>query len=100
MEALIWQAIHACLDLAYIVGVFGWSYHNSGLVYMELVKNVWWYVSGTLHLGLKFDREVDILDDIVRYIDFNFAESKIDQKSTRRYIFKLTETAIKYLFKL
>lgn len=40
-------------------------------------------MSKTLNLVLKFDREVDTQDDVVRYIDFDFTRTKTNQKSTR-----------------
>lgn len=48
---------------------------------MELIKYVLRYISGTLNLGLKFDREADISDDVVGYTDSDFAGSKTDRKS-------------------
>ena len=67
---------------------------------MELVKHVLQYVSGTLDLSLKFDGEADTLDNVVGYTDSDFAGLKIDQKSTKGYVFILAEAAISHTFKL
>ena len=39
-------------------------------------------------------------DDIVGYINYDFARSKIDWKSTGGYVFMLVRVAISYLSKL
>ncbi len=59
-----------------------------------LVKHFLQYVSGILELGLKFDREADTPDDVIGYIDSDFAGSKPDRKSTRGYVFMLAGAAI------
>ena len=66
---------------------------------MKLLKHVLRYISGTLDLGLKFDREADMLDDVVEYTIFNFAGSKTDRKSTRGYVFIIVEVAINHCSK-
>ena len=70
--------MHFCLDLAYFMRVLSRSCNNDRLVYVELVKHILKYISRTLNLALKFDRKVDIPDDVVGYIDSNFAELNID----------------------
>lgn len=57
------------------------------------------YVSETLDLSLKFDGEVDTLDDIVKYIDSDFARSKTDWKSIGGHIFMLARAVINHLSK-
>ena len=64
------------------------------------MKHILQYISKTLDFGLKFDREANILDDIVKYIDFECAWSKIDRKLTRDYIFMLAGVVISHLFKI
>lgn len=49
---------------------------------------------------MKFDKEVDIPDDVVRYIDLSFARSKPDLKLTEGYVFMLVGAAINHSFKL
>ena len=51
-------------------------------------------------MSLKLNRETDTQDDIVGYIDSNFAESKTDRKSTRGYVFMLARVAISHSSKL
>ena len=73
--AFMRPAMHSCPDLAYSVEVLSRFCSNPGLAHIELVKHVLQYVSGTLHLGLKFDREADTLDDVVRYTDSDYTSS-------------------------
>ena len=98
--AFIWPAMHSCPDLAYSVEVLSRFCSNPGPEHVDLVKHVLRYVSGTLDLGLTFDGEADIPNDMIRYTDSNFAGSKTDQKSTGGYVFMLAGAAISYLSKL
>ncbi len=47
-------------------------------IHVELVKHFLRYVSGTLELGLTFEKEADIQNDMIGYTDSNFARSKTD----------------------
>ena len=100
VRALMWLAIHACPDLAYWVGVLNQFCNNPGHVHLELVKQLLRYVSRILVLSLKFDGEADTPDDVVRYMNSDFARSKTNRKSTGDYIFMIAEAAIHYLSKL
>lgn len=57
------------------------------------------YISKILDLSLKFDKKENISDDVIRYIDFDFAKLKRKKKLTKSYVFMLTEVAISYSFK-
>ncbi len=100
MGALIWPSIHPRPDLTYSVGILRRLCSNSGPTHVQLVKLVLQYVSGTLELGLKSEREADIPDDVIGYTDSDFAGSKPDRKSTEGYIFMLPEAAISHSSKL
>ena len=67
---------------------------------MKLVKHILQYISETLDLNLIFDKEANTSDDVVRYIDSDFPRSKINQKSTRDYVFMLAKAAISHFSKL
>lgn len=82
------------------MGVPSRFYSNPGLTHIELVKHILQYVSDTLELGLRFNEEANILDDVIGYIDSDFARSKIDQESTGRYVFILVRAVISHLSKL
>lgn len=90
----------ACLDLAYLVGVLGWFYKNFGLTHVQQVKHVRQYVSGASGLSLKFNKKVNILDNVVGYTDSDFTELKTYQKITRGYVFIFAGAVISYSFKL
>lgn len=53
-----------------------------------------------MDLGPKFDWETNTLDVVIEYKNFDFAESKINQKSTGNYVFLLAGIAISHLSKL
>lgn len=93
----MWPVIYFYPDLTYSVKVFSWFCSNLRFVYMKLVKYILQYVSGTLKLGLTFDRKADTLDDVIGNIDSNFAKSKTDWKSIKNYIFIPTGVAISSL---
>lgn len=92
--------MYTYLNLTYLMGLFNQFNYNLKPVYMELVKHILRYVSKTLDLNLKFDGKADIPDDVIRYIDSDFAESKIDQKSTKDYIFMVIRAVISHSSKL
>lgn len=50
-------------------------------------------------MSLTFDKELNMLDDIVRYINFKFIKSKIYWKLNEDFNFMLVEAAINYLSK-
>ena len=92
--------MYATSDLAYSLGVLNRFCNYLRPVHVELVKHVLQHVSKTVDLGLKFDKETDIPNNIVRYVNSNFAWSKTDYKSTEDYIFMLLGAAISHLSKL
>lgn len=63
---------------------------------MKLLKYILQYISRTWDLGLKFDKKVDILDNMIGYVDFNIAKSKKNQKLIKGYVFMLAKTAMSY----
>lgn len=99
MGAYTQLAIYAYLDLAYSVRVLSQFCNNPGFVHIELVKYVLQYISETLNLDLKFDKETDIPNDVTKYIDVNFTGSKKDEKLTRCYFFMSIGVVINQLFK-
>lgn len=72
--------MYFCPNLAYLVGVLSRFYSNPGLAHIKLMKHVLQYISEIPELGLKFDGEVNISDNVVGYTDSDFAGSKPDQK--------------------
>ena len=100
IEALIWPAMYSCPDLPYSVGVLSCFYSNPGLIHVKLVKHVLCYVSETLYLSLTFDGETNTPDDMIGYIDSDFAGLKPNWKLTGGYVFIFAGVAISHLFKL
>lgn len=96
----MWPAVYAYPDLAYSLRVLSSFCKNSGPIHVELIKHVLQYVSWTLDLGLTFDGEANTPNDVVRYTDSDFVESKIDWKSTGSYVFMHAGAAISHSSKL
>ena len=92
--------MHSRSNLAQAVRVLSRFCSNSRLVHVVLVKQMLRYVSDIINKRLVFDDSSNILDDVVRYIDFDFVNSKTDRKSIEDYVFKLTSVAISHCFKL
>lgn len=49
--------------------VFSRFFYNPGLILIELIKHILQYIFETIDLDLKFDREVNILNNVMRYYD-------------------------------
>lgn len=96
----MWPIIHFRLDLASLMGVLSCFCSNPGPAHIEFVEHVLQYVSRRLELGLIFNGEADIPDDVVGYTDSNFAKFKPDQKSTGGYVFIFARAAISHSSKL
>lgn len=92
----MWPPIYVCLDLAYSIGILNQFYNNFGSLYIKLIKHILQSISEILDLSLKFDKEIDILYNVIRYIDSNFIRSKIDQKLMINYVFMLARAAISH----
>ena len=73
---------------------------NPESIYIALVKQVLRYVFDTLNKNLIFDDSADTLNNVVDYIDVDFADTKIGRKSTSDYVFILAKVAISHSFKL
>lgn len=69
-----------CLHLAYFIRVLSQFCNHRGQIYIELLKYVLPYMSGTFNLSLKFNGKADTPDDIIEYTDCNFVKSKTDKK--------------------
>lgn len=100
MKVLMWPALHACLDLAYLVRLLSGFCKNPALIHKKLLKYVLQYISQTLDLCLKFDKETDTSNDVIGYTDSDFLVLKTNQKSTRGYFFILVRAAISHFSKL
>lgn len=55
---------------------------NLRLEYVELIKHILRYISRTIDQGLAFDDGANMPDDVVGFIDSDFARSKPNQKLT------------------
>ena len=74
----MWPAMQFCLDLSESVRVLSKFLKNPRPTHVELAKHILGYISGTLELELTFDDTADTLDDVIKYIDSDFAGSKSD----------------------
>ena len=100
VEILMWSAMHSRSDLAQVVRVLSRFCSNSRLVHVALIKQMLRYVLDIINKRLVIDDSSNSLDDVMKYIDFDFVDSKTIRKSIEDYIFKLVDVAISHCFKL
>ena len=96
----MWPAVHSRLDLAQVIRVLSRYYSNSEPIYIALVKQVLRYIFDTLNKDLVFDDSANTPNNVVNYIDTDFAGTKTKRKFTSDYVFMLAGAAISHLFKL
>lgn len=87
IRSLIWLAVYICPEIAYSVGVLNCYCSNPGLIYCNLIIQIFRYLSGTFDLEITFTANSE--DDLVDYTDLNYTGLIDDRKSTGNYIFML-----------
>lgn len=70
----MWIAIHIQTDIFYLVGVLSQYCANIGLIYCNLVIQIFQYLAGIFELGISFRYEKT--DKLVRYLDLDWARLK------------------------
>ena len=96
--SLMWPSVHIRPDIAYSVGVLSQYSSNPGPTNWNLVIQIFRYLSGTLDFGITFI--VDSGNDLVGYIDSDYAGLIDGQKSTDGYIFMLSGGLLSHQSKL
>lgn len=79
----MWPAIHTRPNICYSVEVLSWYYANPTPLYYNLAIQVFCYLAEILDLGIIF--RFNSTDELVGYIDSNWAGLKDGRKSTSRY---------------
>lgn len=98
-KAYICHFIYFCFELVYLIRVFTQFYINSKYIYTGFIKQVLEYISTTLDWSLAFEKKVNILNYIIRYINFDFEVLKLAKKSLKIFNFIFIEIAISYFSK-
>ena len=98
----MWVAMHSRSNLAQAIRILSRFCNNSRFIHVALVKQMSRYISNIINKRFVFDDFSNALDDVVRYIDFDFdfVDNKTNRKSTEDYVFKLIDVAINHCFKL
>jgi len=60
-------------DLAYAVSMVSQYMHNPGKKHWSVVKWIFRYLKGTSHIGLVFDKKMVTTDNVVGYVDSDYA---------------------------
>lgn len=94
----MWPVVYTCLDIVYLVEVLNFYCNNPGLIYCNLVIQIFRYLSKTLDFGIIFTSNLE--DDLVDYINFDYTRFIDDQKSTSSYIIILFNKLLSYQLKL
>lgn len=85
------------LDISYAVGVLSWYYVNLGLIYYNLVIQIFCYLVGTLDLGTIF--RSNSTDERIGYTDSDWAGLNDGRRSTGGYTFIFSGGPIFHQFK-
>ena len=92
--SLIWPAVHTRPDISYAVGVLSRYCSNPGPTHIELVKQIFRYISGTIEIGLTF--RADSPDELIGYCDSDWAGLVDGRKSTGGYVWMLSGCPISH----
>lgn len=95
--SLIWSAVHTRLDISFAVGIFSRYCANSGPSHYNLVIQIFCYLAGTLDLDIIF--RSNSTDELVSYIDSDWAELKDERKSIGKYAFIFLSELVSNQFK-
>lgn len=67
--------------------LFSLFYNSFRLIYIELIKYIMQYIFEILDLNLKFEKKIEILNNMIEYIDSDFARSKNKLKINQKLDF-------------
>ncbi|KAE9590891.1 putative RNA-directed DNA polymerase [Lupinus albus] len=82
--------------LAYTASMVSRYMHNPGKDHWSAVKWIFRYLKGTFGIGLVFDRSKATTDDVVGYVDSDYAGDNDRMRSLFGYIFTLCNSAISW----
>lgn len=94
----MWPVVHTQPNIGYLMGILSCYYNNWGLIYYNLVKQIFKYLSRAFDLEIIFT--VNLEDHLVGYTYFNYARFIEGQKTTSSYIFILFGKLLSYQLKL
>ena len=83
-------------DLAYAVSMVSRYMHNPGKKHWSIVKWIFRYLKGTSHVGLVFDKKLVATDNVIGYVDSDYAGDLDRRRSLSGYIFTLCNSAISW----
>ena len=92
--SLMWPAVHTRPDISYSVGVLSRYCSNPGPTHIQLVKQIFRYLAGTLTIGLTFSAAS--LDELIGYTDSDWAGTVDGRKSTGGYVWMLSGCPISH----
>ena len=82
------------IDISYVVNVASRYMDSPRKIHWQAVKWILWYLRGTSHDGLVYDKSIDISGKIVGYVDFDYAIDLDIRKPLIGYVFTLCGSAI------
>lgn len=83
-------------DLAYAVSVISRFMSNPGKIHWEALKWILRYLKGASNFGLMFERQDDINQPVIGYVDSDYAGNVDTRKSLTGFLFTLYGTAISW----
>ena len=87
--SLMYAMICTRPDLAYVVSMVSRYMHNPGKKHWSAVKWIFRYLKGTSHVGLVFDKKLATTDNVVGYVDSDYAGDLDRRRSLRLHLYPL-----------
>nr|GEU78296.1 retrovirus-related Pol polyprotein from transposon TNT 1-94 [Tanacetum cinerariifolium] len=94
--SLMYAMVCARPDLAHAINVVSRCMHNPGKMHWEVVKCIFCYLKRTSNIGLSFEKGHASPNEVVGYVDFDYAGDLDARKSLSLYIFSHYGSAISW----
>ena len=94
VDSLMYALVCTRPDLSHVVSVLSRYMSNPGKEHWQAVKWIFCYLKGTVDIGLVFARNKLTHNNVVGYVDFDYAGDLDKQRSLLGYIFTLCNSTI------
>ena len=93
---ILYAMVCTRLDISHPVSVVSKYMDHLRKIHWQVAKWILWYLRGTSHVGLVYDKNIDIYGEIVNYIDSNYPRDLDRKKSLIGYVFTLCGSVISW----
>ena len=87
-------------DISFVVGQLSWYNSDLQIIYIHTTKSVLWYLTGTMLLGLIYERDVAYFMELYKlygifgYANNNYKGNPEDWKSIMNYCFFINRAVV------